>query len=310
MFRVLFVILLVMSSFVFAQTEKKPQAIKFDEFGKLSDEKLEMKIYNFYIELNNNPKTQAFIFNYGNNKDVSVRDSKIINFIKSGNYDISRISSENGFKNELKTEFWIVPSGAENPKLDPTAKLIAEFETTTPGFIKSLVDTTFIEINENPKAISYMVTYGTAREIAEREEYFKKAIMFRKYDINRIVFVRGGYQNKVRTMLWIVPEGAEKPKAEPMPILVDEFGKATNGNVKMRVNAFFVEMNKNPSATAYIITYGTPKQVAKREKQIRDAIRFRRYDSTRITFVNGGNLGNSEKTLFFLIPPGAESPTP
>jgi len=105
----------------------------------------------------------------------------------------------------------------------------------------------------------------------------------------------------------------QTPK-EPLPEAVkfDEFGKATNGNVKMRMDAFYVELNNNPNATGYLINYGTPREIAKREKQLRDAIRFRNYDATRITFVNGGNRGNGEviKTLLFIVPAGSEPPKP
>ena len=66
-----------------------------------------------------------------------------------------------------------------------------------------------------------------------------------------------------------------EPQEFPQAIKFDEFEKATNGNVKMRMDAFFVELNNNPSAQGYIINYGTAKEVAKREKQLRNSIVFR-----------------------------------
>ncbi len=195
-----------------------------------------------------------------------------------------------------------------NEQLQP--RQLGEIQQSVLEEVEALTDVTFQELNREPSAQIYIINYGKNSEIETRDKQIKNLIAFRKYNISKISIINGGYRNIIKTEFWIVPAGAELPKVEPMPILVDEFGKATNGNVKMRVDAFFVEMNKNPSATAYIITYGTPKQVAKREKQIRDSITFRRYDSTRITFVNGGNLGNGEKTLFFLVPFGAESPEP
>ena len=90
-------------------------------------------------------------------------------------------------------------------------------------------------------------------------------------------------------------------------VKIVEFETATNGRVKMLMDAFYVELNNNPSATGYIITYGTPKEVAKREKQIRDSISFRKYDPIRMVFVNGG-YRSVIKTELWLVPYGAQSP--
>ena len=97
----------------------------------------------------------------------------------------------------------------------------------------------------------------------------------------------------------------ETPKA----IKFDEFEKATNGFVKWRMDAFFVELSNNPAAQGYIINYGTNKEVAKREKQVRNSIAFRRYHTLRITFVRGENQ-EVIKTELWLVPPGTEAPTP
>ena len=100
-------------------------------------------------------------------------------------------------------------------------------------------------------------------------------------------------------------ESRETPKA----FKVDEFEKATNGNVKMRMDSFYVELNNNPAAQGFIINYGNAKEIFKREKQIRNSITFRRHDDSRITLVRGGER-EAIKTVFWLVPPGAEPPTP
>jgi len=100
-----------------------------------------------------------------------------------------------------------------------------------------------------------------------------------------------------------------EPQETPKAIKFDEFEKATNGYVKMKMDAFFVELSNNPAAQGYIINYGTDREIAKREKQIRNSITFRRYDVSRITLVRGGNR-EVIKTDLWLVPPGAESPTP
>ena len=68
------------------------------------------------------------------------------------------------------------------------------------------------------------------------------------------------------------------------------------------------EARKLSNDQAYVINYGTPAQIAQRETWIRDAIVFRRFDSYRITLVKGGS--GPVRTVMWLVPPGAENPTP
>jgi hypothetical protein len=90
----------------------------------------------------------------------------------------------------------------------------------------------------------------------------------------------------------------------------DTFANVPNDEVKARVDNFYIELNNNPSAAGYIINYGTDKEITRREKQIRDAIKFRNYDASRITFVRGGDSGTGIRTVFFIVPAGATPPTP
>jgi hypothetical protein len=99
------------------------------------------------------------------------------------------------------------------------------------------------------------------------------------------------------------------PREFPQAIKLGEFEKATNGYVKMKMDAFFTELSNNPSAEGYVINYGTIRDVAKREKQVRNSIVFRNYGTYRITIVRGGNR-KIVKTELWLVPLGAEAPTP
>ncbi|MFM9903939.1 MAG: hypothetical protein ACKVQJ_05130 [Pyrinomonadaceae bacterium] len=96
----------------------------------------------------------------------------------------------------------------------------------------------------------------------------------------------------------------------PVPNLVDEFGKAVDDIVKGRVDTFFIALNNDPNARGYIINYGTPAEIKKRRAQIMKAINFRKYDVSRITFVDGPNNGTGINTKFYLVPAGADNPTP
>lgn len=96
----------------------------------------------------------------------------------------------------------------------------------------------------------------------------------------------------------------------PEPEAVDEFGTAVDDDVKARVDNFYIRLNNDPNAQGYIINYGTPKEVARREAQIKKAINFRKYDMSRVTMVNGGDQGTGVNTKFYIVPPGAETPQP
>ncbi|HMS40748.1 MAG TPA: hypothetical protein PKE69_11010 [Pyrinomonadaceae bacterium] len=102
----------------------------------------------------------------------------------------------------------------------------------------------------------------------------------------------------------------------PEPYLFDTCDANSNpkcikpDDIKIRVDNFYIELNNNPSATGYIITYGTPKEIARREQIIKAAIKFRKYDPSRVVFVNGGNTGEGTITKFWIVPAGATAPQP
>ncbi|MDQ6788100.1 MAG: hypothetical protein M3033_14950, partial [Acidobacteriota bacterium] len=80
--------------------------------------------------------------------------------------------------------------------------------------------------------------------------------------------------------------------------------------VKANLDALFSELGNDPNAQGYIINYGPPKEVAKREKDIRAAIKFRNFPLNRVTIVNGGDKGTGVQTVLFIVPAGATPPTP
>ena len=94
------------------------------------------------------------------------------------------------------------------------------------------------------------------------------------------------------------------------PTEVDQFGAASNDDVKARVDNFYVQLNNDPNARGYIINYGTPAQIKARRAQIMKAITFRKYDVSRVTFVDGPDQGTGVNTKFYLVPAGATEPQP
>lgn len=98
----------------------------------------------------------------------------------------------------------------------------------------------------------------------------------------------------------------EKRKA----ILIDEFPFITQGEVKARMDSFYLELNNNPAAQGYIFIFPkTSAEQARVERVVRDSIKWRKYDPSRVTIVSGEK---SSRTFlqFWLKPPDADAPKP
>lgn len=103
--------------------------------------------------------------------------------------------------------------------------------------------------------------------------------------------------------------GVEKPGE---PILVDEYGKLKDDDVKARVDNFYIQLNNNPSAQGYAVIYGTPAQIKKQKAQIMKAINRpgSGQDASRITFIEGPDDGSGGKVKFYVVPAGVTPPNP
>jgi len=111
-------------------------------------------------------------------------------------------------------------------------------------------------------------------------------------------------------ILFLMSSVAFAQKEEtPKAIKFEEFETATNGFIKMKMDAFYLEIGNNPGSQGYIINYGTDKEILVREKQFRNAMLFRKYDEPRFTFVRAGFWKNVKSELW-VVPPGAENPEP
>jgi hypothetical protein len=104
-------------------------------------------------------------------------------------------------------------------------------------------------------------------------------------------------------------EAQEKTEA----LLIDEFDKLCSEEVMARYDSFLGELGNNPSAMGYFVFYGD----AQREGGNLNFIAFlkdiypdsRRFDKTRLAVVRGANRPQMH-VQFWVVPPGAEAPTP
>jgi hypothetical protein len=97
--------------------------------------------------------------------------------------------------------------------------------------------------------------------------------------------------------------------SNPTSRQVDEYSNIPNDDVKARIDNFFITLNNEPNSRGYIIIYGTPAQIRRQRTQINQAIAFRKYDASRVTFVDGPNNGE-QRVKLWIVPPGADNPQP
>ncbi|MGI8544636.1 MAG: hypothetical protein ACR2MD_14335 [Aridibacter sp.] len=111
---------------------------------------------------------------------------------------------------------------------------------------------------------------------------------------------RGGFRYSQFTELWVVPQNADYPLPTPVEKfeaeMFAELGYAVEIEVKEKTEEFIKKFPQPEITQGYIISYGNPEEVAKRERLIRDSPRFR-YHPPRIVFVNGGE-SETLKTFF------------
>jgi len=97
-----------------------------------------------------------------------------------------------------------------------------------------------------------------------------------------------------------------------LPILADEFGRLTNNEIKAYIQATYVRLSTEPESRGYIINYGTDKEIAERERQIRRAVNLLKLDANRLTIVRGGENPNGAGiwTKIYIVPPDVDYPQP
>ena len=99
------------------------------------------------------------------------------------------------------------------------------------------------------------------------------------------------------------------------PIKIDEFGLITECDLSSRLDSFFVSLNEKPSMSGYIIFYQGKDVLPagyesnQMQKVVRNHLRFRNFDSSRVIFLTGG-FREQAATELYLVPNNAAAPEP
>lgn len=220
MFRVLFLVLTVMSSFVFAQTENKPQPIKFDEFGDIQETGWKEKLDQFHEASLKIAEVQSYIIIYTKiGQERKLADSlakKYLDFlVRERIIDPPRIVvTYGGYRINQTTELWLIPPKAEPPIPTPDekfkAELFAEVLDLNSDELKAKYES-FQETLFQDWVTGYIISYGTNEQVEEQQRLIRQVRTLCRYDSTRITFVNGGDTGKPKTVFWLIPIGAESP---------------------------------------------------------------------------------------------------
>lgn len=96
-----------------------------DEFGRIANGDLRGRLDNLLAVLSQHPNVQGFAFVYGgrnaHGKDIEARKRLFANHFRFRDFDTKRITLVNaGFREDVSTELWLVPPGADNPSPTPS----------------------------------------------------------------------------------------------------------------------------------------------------------------------------------------------
>ena len=96
---------------------------------------------------------------------------------------------------------------------------------------------------------------------------------------------------------------------------VDEYGQEPNDRTKARLDTLATQLGSNPGASIVVIAYGTAKGGTREAQRRLDfatnyLVKNRQVDTSRIRTVNGGVSANAPRTTLYIVPSGAQDPTP
>jgi hypothetical protein len=326
--------------FIFAQT--KPVALKFDEFDDSAENQFysnysvysgnkelsfSQRIERFLKQLEKEPGATAYVIYYQariNNRNGQRMFVDGANGIKNQISFNHRIKVEGafiidgGYREKNTIEFWIAPKNADVPIPKPTLDKSETFvcpeisvfgnvpydEAATVNF--SISTYNFEKPNDYP--LTWKISAG---EIVRGQGTNKITIKLKEAGVKRVTaFVEVGG----------LPYPCQKISSATAELkgklyLTDSFGRASNGDIKARLDGFLFELQNNPKAKGFIIVYGNriqdSKDLERRMQLINNYLRIRGFDLSRITLMRGGFRENTSSELWLSFDDAVQPiPTP
>lgn len=101
-----------------AKSVGKPLSISkpilIDKFGRLTDEKIGLKIDELIKKAKEYPEATFYLLTYGNPKEISEREKMFDYYFNLRDFETSKIVFVRGGKSRIiRTRFWLTPKGAD-----------------------------------------------------------------------------------------------------------------------------------------------------------------------------------------------------
>jgi hypothetical protein len=323
----IFLLMLILTTQILAQP--KAIALKFDEFSSIPD-----KYPSPLIERGNrlakqflkSPKTsRAVIIYYNQRKDKFPlsRGKEWADYtvgIMVNGYDIPKeriLLIDGGYRQYATLEYWIAPPGAELPKPSPTIDtdetvVCPEINAAGSGFQKDRTGTLRFSVairDEKPGAELGLEWNVSAGKIVKGQGTNQIEVDLSETEaatISAAVEVKGLHPECDNSDFTTTQVGF-------FPYKFDEFAHVPYSDLAARLHGFMGLVSDEPTARGHIIIYagrdGSRKNVAWVTRNINQWIKFRHFDRSRMTIVDGGF--REEMTVeFYLVPAGVADPKP
>jgi hypothetical protein len=98
-----------------------------------------------------------------------------------------------------------------DPPNKPMAYKFVEFGKISKGDLCEKLLSLYAALKKDRQLQGYVINYGTTAAVRARRQSWLQCIPFRGDDPVRITYVDGPQEPKIRTVMWVVPPGAENP---------------------------------------------------------------------------------------------------
>lgn len=323
--RYLFISLVILSAIVSGLAQTKPVAHKFDEFtiegeryGEARRDLLRFRAERIRKRMQIERGKQLILIGYRsrildgeNYSGKRVADNLRSAIGYSVLYDVESI--DGGLREKDNIEVWIAPKNAEPPK--PSSEYTAA----------EAIDCPSVAISSGP--LDY-VRRTIEFKVDTQQPELRKGLKWRP--VGGEITDRGSDSITVKetngpgsrvTVFLEVPEVpmpcTNRFTAEAFfrvePVLVDQFGRVSNGEFRGQMDLFFFTLSNNPQDLGLIQNYGGRngggRDAAARQRLIMNHMRFRNFPADRIKIEIAGSREELETSLWRVVP-GSESPTP
>ncbi len=322
--RILFISLLILGAIVSGLAQAKPIAHKFDEFtieGERNGENrrnlMRLRADRVRKRMQIETGKQVILIGYrarvsdGENYSGKRVADEFSWMIGTSAFFTNPVIIDGGVREKDSIEVWIAPKNAEMPKPTPAYTAAEAINcpkvSLTSGPLDYVRRTIEFKVETEAELMKDLRWRAIGAEITDRGS---DSITVKETN---------GPGSRVSVFLE-VPEVpmpcTDRFSSEAFfreePVIVDRFGKVSNGEFRGQMDLFFSILSNNPQDQGLVQIYGARtgggRDAVARERLIRNQIKFRNFDPGRITIVIAGSREELETSLWRVVP-GSEAPT-